>query len=280
MPIPNAAWRTLCLPARRPRGQRQAHVLHSWLSAQSQQSNQRARIRSEPLIISRVYSQCTLIYLMDHLALVVSQSDRNKMVPQNLAVCFGPVLMLQSDDSSEVLDFVQPISVLKYLLEIWPIKSGNVTPWDKHVSASQSYKMQNFCHHDSVQTACQLFFKCFCNKNWFKFAIRVARISMTFICVFVLWFVPFPQFGCNHIMLAFQHQTHTFSLNHSRTVPTLSQFHTRRAKKVTKFKLLQLDRKSLLLTFFALQPNFFFIPHTQCLNLIWFSPLQIYTNIL
>jgi Rho GTPase-activating protein SYDE len=66
---------------------------------------------------------------MDHLALVVSQSDRNKMVPQNLAVCFGPVLMLQSDDSAaEVLDFVQPISVLKYLLEIWPIKSGNVTP--------------------------------------------------------------------------------------------------------------------------------------------------------
>lgn len=62
---------------------------------------------------------------MDHLSLVVSQSDRNKMAPQNLAVCFGPVLMLQSEDSAD-LDFHQPISVLKYLLEIWPNKSGNV----------------------------------------------------------------------------------------------------------------------------------------------------------
>ncbi|CAB3385313.1 Hypothetical predicted protein [Cloeon dipterum] len=74
-------------------------------------------------------NRCTLIYLMDHLALVVSQSDRNKMVPQNLAVCFGPVLMLQSEDRpGEELDFLQPISVLKYLLEIWPLKSGNVAP--------------------------------------------------------------------------------------------------------------------------------------------------------
>jgi hypothetical protein len=62
---------------------------------------------------------------MDHLALVVSQSERNKMSPQNLAICFGPVLMLQSEEGKH-LDFGQPISVLKYLLEIWPTKSGNV----------------------------------------------------------------------------------------------------------------------------------------------------------
>ncbi|PNF17707.1 Rho GTPase-activating protein 100F, partial [Cryptotermes secundus] len=67
----------------------------------------------------------TLIFLMDHLALVVSQSERNKMSPQNLAICFGPVLMLQSEEGKD-LDFGQPISVLKYLLEIWPTKSGNV----------------------------------------------------------------------------------------------------------------------------------------------------------
>jgi Rho GTPase-activating protein SYDE len=105
-----------------------------------------ARFRSARAPINHFcLPQCTLIYLMDHLALVVSQSDRNKMVPQNLAVCFGPVLMLQSDDSAaEVLDFVQPISVLKYLLEIWPIKSGNVTPCDKHVSAKPEFIMQNF----------------------------------------------------------------------------------------------------------------------------------------
>ncbi|XP_046387031.1 rho GTPase-activating protein 100F [Ischnura elegans] len=69
-------------------------------------------------------NRCTLIFLMDHLALVVSQSERNKMSPQNLAVCFGPVLMLQSGESGGDLDFQQPIGVLKYLLEIWPAKSG------------------------------------------------------------------------------------------------------------------------------------------------------------
>lgn len=64
-----------------------------------------------------------MIYLLDHLALVLSQC--NKMSPASLAVCFGPVLMLHSDDST-LLDFQQPIAVLKYLLEIWPVKSGNV----------------------------------------------------------------------------------------------------------------------------------------------------------
>lgn len=71
---------------------------------------------------------------MDHLCLVTAQSDRNKMTPQNLAICFGPVLMLHSDDSSASagsgnvgggsLDFQKPIGVLKYLLQIWPMKSG------------------------------------------------------------------------------------------------------------------------------------------------------------
>ncbi|XP_052120134.1 rho GTPase-activating protein 100F isoform X1 [Frankliniella occidentalis] len=69
-------------------------------------------------------NRATLIYLMDHLALVVSQSERNKMTPQNLAVCFGPVMMLQTEEGRE-LDFNQTISVLRYLLEIWPCKSGN-----------------------------------------------------------------------------------------------------------------------------------------------------------
>ena len=76
-------------------------------------------------ILCFVWFQHTLIFLLDHLALVVSQSERNKMSPQNLAICFGPVLMLQSEEGKD-LDFGQPISVLKYLLEIWPTKSGNV----------------------------------------------------------------------------------------------------------------------------------------------------------
>lgn len=56
--------------------------------------------------------------------MVVSQC--NKMSPASLAVCFGPVLMLHSEENGSPLDFQQPIAVLKYLLEIWPVKSGNV----------------------------------------------------------------------------------------------------------------------------------------------------------
>ncbi|TGZ36946.1 Uncharacterized protein DBV15_10247 [Temnothorax longispinosus] len=68
-------------------------------------------------------NRCTLIYLLDHLAMVVSQC--NKMSPASLAVCFGPVLMLHSEETGPPLDFQQPIAVLKYLLEIWPVKSGS-----------------------------------------------------------------------------------------------------------------------------------------------------------
>ncbi|XP_029660769.1 rho GTPase-activating protein 100F [Formica exsecta] len=70
-------------------------------------------------------NRCTLIYLLDHLAMVVSQC--NKMSPASLAVCFGPVLMLHSDENAPPLDFQQPIAVLKYLLEIWPVKSVRKT---------------------------------------------------------------------------------------------------------------------------------------------------------
>lgn len=80
-------------------------------------------------------SQATLIFLMDHLALVASASDRNKMSAQNLAMALAPPLMLQSSDGHSTtpkqieLDYGQPISVLKYLLQIWPTPkhhSGNV----------------------------------------------------------------------------------------------------------------------------------------------------------
>lgn len=73
------------------------------------------------------HSQTTLFLLMDHLCLVTAQSDRNKMTPQNLAICFGPVLMLHSDDTPNSLEFQKPIGVLKYLLQIWPMKSGTGT---------------------------------------------------------------------------------------------------------------------------------------------------------
>lgn len=74
---------------------------------------------------------------MDHLALVVSASDRNKMSAQNLATALAPPLMLHfssdamtSASKQDIIDYMQPIGVLKYLLQIWPIPnkhhSGNV----------------------------------------------------------------------------------------------------------------------------------------------------------
>ncbi|XP_057664821.1 rho GTPase-activating protein 100F isoform X4 [Diorhabda carinulata] len=73
-------------------------------------------------------NRATLIFLMDHLALVVSSSDRNKMSAQNLATALAPPLILQTSDSvtptttakPHEIDYQQPISVLKYLLQIWP----------------------------------------------------------------------------------------------------------------------------------------------------------------
>ncbi|XP_068247813.1 rho GTPase-activating protein 100F isoform X2 [Palaemon carinicauda] len=72
--------------------------------------------------VNRV-SKMTLFLLMDHLRLVASQSERNKMTTQNLAICFGPVLMLQSE-GEDTMDFHQPISILKFLLDLWPSKSA------------------------------------------------------------------------------------------------------------------------------------------------------------
>ncbi|KAB0794796.1 hypothetical protein PPYR_11635 [Photinus pyralis] len=73
-------------------------------------------------------NRTTLIFLMDHLALVVSASDRNKMSAQNLATALAPPLMLHSIESMtpsgqrhQDLDYAQPIGLLKYLLQIWPV---------------------------------------------------------------------------------------------------------------------------------------------------------------
>lgn len=67
-------------------------------------------------------NRATLVFLLDHLSLVVSASERNKMTAQALATVMGPVLMLHSiaPNPNEELDHTQPIAVLKYLLQIWP----------------------------------------------------------------------------------------------------------------------------------------------------------------
>jgi len=71
------------------------------------------------------------VFLLDHLSLVVSASERNKMSAQALATALGPPLMLHSPgtSSADEIDHAQPIAVLKYLLQIWPQpqSAGNVS---------------------------------------------------------------------------------------------------------------------------------------------------------
>lgn len=74
--------------------------------------------------------QATLVFLLDHLSLVVSASERNKMSAQALATALGPSLMLHSSGvPTEDIDHAQPIAVLKYLLQIWPqpVTAANIS---------------------------------------------------------------------------------------------------------------------------------------------------------
>lgn len=96
--------------------------------------------------------QATLSLLLDHLSLVASFSDCNLMTCQNLAVCFGPVLLTPTQDSwkgagpaifpsalagpgsslagrsftqqsmemASAVDFKRHIEALHYLLQLWP----------------------------------------------------------------------------------------------------------------------------------------------------------------
>nr|XP_015210771.1 PREDICTED: rho GTPase-activating protein SYDE2 isoform X1 [Lepisosteus oculatus] len=79
--------------------------------------------------------KATLKMLLDHLKLVASCQEVNKMTCQNLAVCFGPVLLSQrqeasshsnrvfidSEELASALDFKKHIEVLHYLLQLWPV---------------------------------------------------------------------------------------------------------------------------------------------------------------
>lgn len=70
---------------------------------------------------------------MDHLSLVVSQSFNNKMSPQNLSIIFAPLLMIQSESEDKEIDFNQPTNILRYLLEVWPSKSGAKIRFKIHI---------------------------------------------------------------------------------------------------------------------------------------------------
>ncbi|XP_048207643.1 rho GTPase-activating protein SYDE2 isoform X2 [Perognathus longimembris pacificus] len=84
--------------------------------------------------------KATLKMLLDHLKLVASYHEVNKMTCQNLAVCFGPVLLSQrqetsthnnrvftdSEELASALDFKKHIEVLHYLLQLWPVQGVTI----------------------------------------------------------------------------------------------------------------------------------------------------------
>ncbi|KAK7132873.1 hypothetical protein R3I93_019197 [Phoxinus phoxinus] len=79
--------------------------------------------------------KASLRKLLDHLKRVASHHEVNKMTCQNLAVCFGPVLLSQrqeaschgnrvfidSEELASALHFKKHIEVLHYLLQLWPV---------------------------------------------------------------------------------------------------------------------------------------------------------------
>ncbi|NWR63287.1 SYDE2 protein, partial [Bucorvus abyssinicus] len=98
--------------------------------------------------------KATLKMLLDHLKLVASYHEVNKMTCQNLAVCFGPVLLSQrqettnhnnrvftdSEELASALDFKKHIEVLHYLLQLWPVH---------HSPAKEAAHLNAFPEHSS-----------------------------------------------------------------------------------------------------------------------------------
>ncbi|XP_061837201.1 rho GTPase-activating protein SYDE1 isoform X2 [Nerophis lumbriciformis] len=77
--------------------------------------------------------RATLSHLLDHLSLVADFSASNRMTPQNLAVCFGPVLLKQEAwngglkcHGQDLVDFKLHIEALHYLLQLWPVPAKQV----------------------------------------------------------------------------------------------------------------------------------------------------------
>lgn len=93
--------------------------------------------------------QVTLRKLLDHLKRVASHHEVNKMTCQNLAVCFGPVLLSQrqeaschgnrvfidSEELASALHFKKHIEVLHYLLQLWPGDSHQNSSHEIHTFA-------------------------------------------------------------------------------------------------------------------------------------------------
>ncbi|XP_054717791.1 rho GTPase-activating protein 100F-like [Uloborus diversus] len=81
---------------------------------------------------------CTVLLLLDHLRLICSHGDRNKMTPLGLATVFGPPLMCHAETTGEEVDIRRPIDVLHFLVEMWPCKrtswSSSGSSWESSLS--------------------------------------------------------------------------------------------------------------------------------------------------
>ncbi|XP_078075131.1 rho GTPase-activating protein SYDE2 [Mustelus asterias] len=102
--------------------------------------------------------KATLKMLLDHLKLVASYHEVNKMTCQNLAVCFGPVLLSQrqetsnhshrvftdSEELASALDFKKHIEVLHYLLQLWPVQNVGTKDHMESNGCSEQNKPINY----------------------------------------------------------------------------------------------------------------------------------------
>ncbi|XP_075891260.1 rho GTPase-activating protein SYDE1 isoform X2 [Nelusetta ayraudi] len=111
--------------------------------------------------------RATLSLLLDHLSLVASFSTSNRMTHQNLAVCFGPVLLTSTQEAwragggaggvggvmkglghneeiASAVDFKRHIEALHYLLQLWPVPTHRV-PTGDHVSSHQTAALGRQC---------------------------------------------------------------------------------------------------------------------------------------
>uniref|UniRef100_UPI00398E39A7 rho GTPase-activating protein SYDE2 n=1 Tax=Pristiophorus japonicus TaxID=55135 RepID=UPI00398E39A7 len=102
--------------------------------------------------------KATLKMLLDHLKLVASYHEVNKMTCQNLAVCFGPVLLSQrqeasnhsnrvftdSEELASALDFKKHIEVLHYLLQLWPVQNVGTKEHMGSDGSSEQDKPMNY----------------------------------------------------------------------------------------------------------------------------------------
>ncbi|KAM9115467.1 rho GTPase-activating protein SYDE1 isoform 1-T1 [Pangshura tecta] len=108
--------------------------------------------------------KATLTVLLDHLSLVASFHDFNRMNSQNIAVCFGPVLLNQNqepwcqrahsyghcEEISSAVDFKRHIEVLHYLLQAWP------APYRKGRGVEGRERAQSSCLRQTCRPALRL----------------------------------------------------------------------------------------------------------------------------